>query len=139
MIAIELFVAASDTTAPGRSALDALLEWFDLGDPGRKWLVVFGLVGQATFFFRWIIQWITSERRGESHMPELFWWFSLAGAIMLFTYFVIDHDPVGIVGQGVGWVVYGRNLYLIRFKHRRPAGEPGPEGSKERKKQSAGR
>ncbi|MHC4416268.1 MAG: lipid-A-disaccharide synthase N-terminal domain-containing protein [Planctomycetota bacterium] len=124
MIAIELLGVASEATGSARSVLDPLLEWFRMEDPWRKWLIGFGFLGQTVFFFRWIIQWMASERRGRSHVPELFWWCSLVGALMLFTYFVLDRDPVGMVGQGVGWTVYSRNLYLIRFKRRTPSDEP---------------
>ncbi len=107
-------------------AIGPLLEWFRLEDPFSRWLAVFGFIGQAVFFARWIIQWISSERRGESHVPEMFWWSSLIGAAMLFAYFVLRHDIVGMIGQGVGWIVYCRNLYLIRMKHRAPADDPVP-------------
>ena len=107
----------------------ALLEWFRLDDPWARWLAVFGFLGQAIFFGRWIIQWISSERRGESHVPELFWWFSLTGAAMLFTYFVLRHDAIGMLGQGVGWTVYCRNLYLIRSRRRVEAAGRAPDGA----------
>lgn len=130
MTAIELVLAAhaaaSGGPEAGASALGPLLRWLELEDPWSKWLAVFGFLGQAIFFGRWVIQWVVSERRGESHVPEMFWWFSLAGAAMLFTYFLLRHDAVGMLGQGVGWTVYSRNLYLIRFKHRLPPEEPAP-------------
>ncbi len=110
----------------GESMFQPALDWFNLDDPWRQWLVLFGLLGQGVFFGRWIVQWIASERRGESHMPELFWWCSIVGAMMLFTYFLIDHDLVGMLGQSVGWLVYSRNLYLIKAKHRRPSEPPTP-------------
>ena len=110
----------------GESIFQPALDWFNLGDPWRQWLVLFGLLGQGVFFGRWIVQWIASERRGESHMPELFWWCSLVGAMMLFTYFLIDRDLVGMIGQSVGWLVYSRNLYLIKAKHRQLSEPPSP-------------
>ncbi|MHC4989709.1 MAG: lipid-A-disaccharide synthase N-terminal domain-containing protein [Planctomycetota bacterium] len=108
---VEVLAKGGDT-----ALLQPILEWFELEEAWRLWLVAFGLVGQVVFCARWIIQWIASEVRGESHMPVLFWWASLLGATMLLTYFIIDRDPVGIVGQGTGWLVYSRNLYLIRKK-----------------------
>ena len=110
----------------GESMFQPALDWFNLDDPWRQWLVLFGLLGQGVFFGRWIVQWIASERRGESHMPELFWWCSLVGAMMLFTYFLIDRDLVGMIGQSVGWLVYSRNLYLIKAKHRQLSEPPTP-------------
>ncbi len=109
-----LSVAAA---APGTATAGAgwsVADWLGLEDPWHFWLMAFGLLGQAVFFARWIIQWIATERRGESHVPELFWWCSLIGAAMLFLYFSVRGDLVGMLGQVVGWMVYGRNLYLIR-------------------------
>ena len=48
--------------------------------------------------------------------------------MMLFTYFALDRDPVGMLGQAVGWTVYTRNLYLIKAKRRRPAQQKPPAG-----------
>ncbi len=118
MISIEFLIAASNPTDSSPAVVQPLLDWFHLADPWRRWLIAFGFAGQAVFFLRWVIQWIASERRGESHVPELFWWCSICGSLMLFTYFLLDHDPVGVLGQGVGWTIYSRNLYLIRVKHR---------------------
>ena len=120
---VELAGAALANAAPSGNGglLDPLLQWLRIDEPWRVWLVLFGLAGQAIFCARWIVQWLASEARGESHVPELFWWASLLGATMLLTYFVIDRDPVGIVGQLVGWAVYARNLVLIRR-----TGRPSP-------------
>ena len=123
MIAIEFLCAAS---GDGASVLQPILDWFGIEDAFRRWLVALGFLGQVVFFSRWIIQWMASERRGESHMPEFFWWCSLVGAGLLLTYFILDRDPVGILGQSVGWMVYSRNIYLIHFKHRKPVEEPAP-------------
>ena len=51
--------------------MSQLLDWFHLDDPVRRWLIAFGFLGQFIFFGRWIIQWVASERRKESHVPEL--------------------------------------------------------------------
>ncbi len=118
MIMSFLLAAADD----GGSLIQSALEWFGLDQPGKRWLVAFGLLGQFVFFSRWIIQWVASERRRESHMPELFWWCSLLGALMLVVYFVIEGDLVGTLGQSVGWAVYGRNLYLIKIKKNKQSG-----------------
>ena len=76
------------------------------------WLVV-GFMGQAMFSSRFLVQWIVSERRRESIVPELFWWFSVAGGVMLLVYALHRRDPVFILGQMGGLVVYVRNLVLI--------------------------
>ncbi len=99
-------------------------EWFDVAAPWETWWLLVGLAAQGTFFARWIIQWTVSERRRESVIPTLFWWCSLAGATLLLIYFIGRREPVGVLGQAVGWIVYSRNLYLIRVKRRRSGDRP---------------
>ncbi len=77
------------------------------------WLVL-GLVGQAMFSTRFLIQWIASERRKQSVVPLAFWWFSLAGGLCLLSYALFRADPVFILGQSAGMIVYFRNLVLLR-------------------------
>ena len=110
--------AVGDLVETG-SAIEALMRWVKVETAWELGVVIFGLVAQLAFLGRWIVQWLASEKRGESHVPELFWWLSLTGASMLMIYYVLRGEPVGIIGQSVGWTVYTRNLYLIRFKHRR--------------------
>jgi lipid-A-disaccharide synthase-like uncharacterized protein len=81
-------------------------------------LVLFGLAGQIVFMLRFIVQWYVSERRGRSHVPSSFWYISCLGGLMLFTYAAIRHDAVFMLGQGLGVVIYVRNIMLI---HRRAA------------------
>ena len=80
-----------------------------------------GLVGQLLFTSRFLVQWIASERRRESVVPVAFWWFSLAGGVTLLSYALWRHDPVFILGQAMGLVVYARNLALIHAKNREVA------------------
>ena len=80
-----------------------------------------GLVGQLLFTSRFLVQWIASERRRESVVPVAFWWFSLAGGVTLLSYALWRHDPVFILGQAMGLVVYARNLALIHAKNREAA------------------
>lgn len=85
------------------------------------WNVVWvgiGLIGQLAFSGRMILQWLTSEKHRRSVISESFWWFSLIGAALLFSYFVWRQDPVGILGQAPGIVIYARNIRLI-YKHKR--------------------
>jgi lipid-A-disaccharide synthase-like uncharacterized protein len=84
---------------------------------GVAW-VALGLAGQLAFMTRMLVQWLASEHRGRSVVPVAFWWISIAGASMLLAYFAWRRDIVGILGQSMGFLIYGRNLWLI---HR---GEP---------------
>jgi lipid-A-disaccharide synthase-like uncharacterized protein len=93
------------------------------------WLSV-GFVGQAFFSMRFLIQWIASERRKESVIPIAFWFFSIGGGLTLLTYALHRRDPVFILGEGAGILIYSRNLYLIWRKQRRnqpldPLSPPG--------------
>jgi lipid-A-disaccharide synthase-like uncharacterized protein len=80
--------------------------------------VVFGFVGQILFFFRFFYQWLASEAAKRSVVPEAFWYFSIAGGLVLFIYAIQRSDPVFIVGQGCGIFIYLRNIYLIRRERR---------------------
>jgi len=60
------------------------------------------------------VQWLVSEKKGESTIPVVFWYFSLAGGLILFCYAIHKKDPVFIIGQSSGIVVYIRNLILVR-------------------------
>ncbi|HIA27885.1 MAG TPA: hypothetical protein EYN79_07175 [Planctomycetes bacterium] len=75
--------------------------------------VIFGLIAQALFFLRWIVQWIASEGKRRSVIPVSFWWLSIAGASGLLIYAIQRRDPVFIAGMSVGFIVYFRNLWLI--------------------------
>lgn len=92
----------------------------------RAWLV-FGLLGQFVFGARFIVQWIASERKGESHIPLVFWYLSLSGGIITTAYAIHKKDAVFIIGQGSGLIVYVRNLMLIYRAQRKPAATTSPD------------
>ena len=83
----------------------------------NQWLII-GFVGQALFGARFIIQWIVSEKKGESTIPLAFWYCSIGGAMVLLSYAIYKQDPVFIVGQSLGSIVYIRNLILIDRKRK---------------------
>jgi lipid-A-disaccharide synthase-like uncharacterized protein len=87
---------------------------------GLDWsaLSVLGLTGNAIFSARFLVQWIASEREGESVIPVAFWYLSIAGSLVLFAYFAVRHDPVGTLAYVPNSFVYARNLYLIRKQNR---------------------
>ena len=63
------------------------------------WLRI-GFLGQFVFSMRFIVQWLASERRRESVIPRAFWYISLIGSILLFSYATYRQDPVFMIGQG---------------------------------------
>jgi lipid-A-disaccharide synthase-like uncharacterized protein len=76
------------------------------------WLGI-GLFGQALFSMRFLVQWLRSERAGRSVVPIAFWYLSLGGGLLLLSYAIHRRDPVFILGQLTGVIVYLRNLQLI--------------------------
>ena len=75
--------------------------------------VILGFVGQATFFMRFLFQWIVSEKKGESFIPICFWYLSISGGLILLAYAIHIGDPIFTLGQSCGMIVYVRNLMLI--------------------------
>lgn len=75
-------------------------------------LYTIGAIGQFIFTFRFIYQLIYSERLHESVLPPLFWIISITGALIIIGYAIVRRDPVIIVGQMFGTLIYARNLFL---------------------------
>lgn len=77
-------------------------------------LVVFGSAGQIIFTLRFVYQWLYSRRKDESLLPMGFWLISLTGSAIIVAYALYRRDPVLILGQSTGVVVYCRNIYLLQ-------------------------
>ena len=84
------------------------------------WLSV-GLLGQCLFMARFIVQWIHSERHGQSLIPVSFWYLSLSGGLIVLAYGIHKLDPVIILGQLPGTIVYTRNLMLLNRANKEKA------------------
>jgi len=95
-----------------------------LAGSGREilWLAV-GLLGQAMFFMRFLVQWLQSERQRRSVIPVAFWYFSIGGGVVLLAYALHRRDPVFIMGQSVGVFIYARNLYFVHRERKGPSPE----------------
>ena len=81
------------------------------------WLIV-GFFGQFLFSLRFLVQWIHSEKMKKSVIPVAFWYFSIAGGITLLAYAIYRRDPVFILGQSLGVIIYARNLYFIHQENK---------------------
>ena len=75
--------------------------------------VVVGLFGQFLFMSRFLVQWVASEKAGRSVIPVAFWYLSVAGAAVTLIYALYRGDPVFVLAQLFGSIVYIRNLMLI--------------------------
>ena len=73
---------------------------------------------------RFLVQWIASERSGKSVIPISFWYLSLIGSTGVLIYGIGRGEPVIILGQVFGTVVYIRNLMLIYRGHAETADDP---------------
>lgn len=98
--------------------IETLLSFFKVETRAELIWVVIGLGAQILFSMRFIIQWIASEKQRRSVVPELFWWFSIIGGLTLLAYALHRQDPVFILGQSLGVVIYLRNLWLIYAEKR---------------------
>jgi len=87
------------------------------------WLAL-GFVGQLAFTGRFVLQWLYSEYKKRSIIPVSFWYLSIIGSALLLAYAIYRQDPVFIVGQSFGFIVYLRNLQLIARQKSRQE-EPG--------------
>ena len=83
------------------------------------WLIA-GLLGQLMFTMRFIVQWWASERAGRSVVPLAFWYFSILGGLIVLAYGIHKLEPVIILSQLPGVLIYSRNLYLI-YREKRAA------------------
>ncbi len=99
--------------------MQTLMIWFNVDSPAELAWVFFGLFAQLMFTGRFIVQWLASEKAKKSVMPVAFWYFSLTGGLMLLAYAIHRADPVFILGQSLGVVIYVRNLWLIHMEGRR--------------------
>ncbi|SIO56634.1 Uncharacterized N-terminal domain of lipid-A-disaccharide synthase [Singulisphaera sp. GP187] len=88
---------------------------------GMSLWVKIGFLGQAAFTARFLVQWVASEKKKASVVPVAFWWLSIIGGLVLLAYAIHNRDPVIIVGQATGLLVYIRNLMLVQRARSRGA------------------
>ena len=80
----------------------------------EKIFIILGLAGQLMFSARFLVQWIASEKRKKSIVPISFWFLSLFGSFLLLIYAIYRKDIVFTLGQLFGFIVYIRNLLIIK-------------------------
>jgi lipid-A-disaccharide synthase-like uncharacterized protein len=81
-----------------------------IGDP--IWATI-GLIGQFVFGLRFILQWLASESRKKSHIPNSFWFLSLGGSLILLCYSIHIKNPIFMISFSVNSLIYLRNLHFI--------------------------
>lgn len=96
--------------------MQQLLAFFHVNDIYELAWVGIGFFAQFMFMMRFVVQWIASEKAKESILPVAFWYFSIAGGVLLLAYAIHRRDPVFMFGQALGLLIYFRNIFLIRGK-----------------------
>lgn len=77
------------------------------------WLIYsIGFLAQILFSSRLVVQWITSEKQKRVITPTLFWTLSLIASLLLFVYGYLRDDFAIMLGQGLTYFIYIRNLQL---------------------------
>ena len=94
-----------------------MINYFNALSNYELFFLIIGFAGQGLFASRFIVQWIYSARKGESSIPFIFWYLSIFGGFGLLTYAIFRQDPVIILGQSFGIIIYLRNLILIYKKN----------------------
>lgn len=79
----------------------------------NTFFLVLGFLAQGIFSARFLVQWLASEKAKKSVVPNMFWYLSIMGSLLLLIYAIYRKDPVFILGQAAGIFIYSRNLYLI--------------------------
>jgi len=90
-----------------------------MGKVRDPWFL-FGMTGQVVFAARFVVQWLVSEREKRVVIPVAFWWLSITGGVVTLAYAIHLPDPVFIIAQSGGLLMYIRNLVI----HHRSAGAP---------------
>jgi lipid-A-disaccharide synthase-like uncharacterized protein len=97
-----------------KGKVDLILSNTDLTNP----IIFMGAIGQLMLNFRFIYQWYHSEKNKDSILPLGFWVISSFASVMILTYATYRIDPVLLVAQSMGIVVYLRNIFIF-FKAKR--------------------
>lgn len=78
--------------------------------------VVLGTLGLFMLNFRYLYQWYYSEKEKESVLPIGFWFISALASIFVVIYAAHRFDPVLLISQGLGLIVYSRNIVFYLRK-----------------------
>lgn len=78
-----------------------------------QWIFL-GTLGQILFTLRFIVQWVSSKRKGKSILPFSFWLISLVGSAIIIVYGLLRSDWILVIGHSVGIISYLRNLIIAK-------------------------
>jgi lipid-A-disaccharide synthase-like uncharacterized protein len=97
-----------------------MMHWYILAihHPYGVWDGI-GFLAQAIFGARFYIQWLSSEAEGRSVIPIAFWYCSLVGGFLSFTYIVHQQEWPLLAGATLPLPIYARNIWMIYRDRRR--------------------
>lgn len=75
-------------------------------------VLIVGAVGQLILNLRFLYQWYYAEKFHQSVLPNGFWLLSVIGSVFVVAYAVHRLDPVLLLAQTLGLIVYVRNMYI---------------------------
>ena len=99
--------------------------FYDVFVQRLDWWAYIGIIAQALFTGRFVVQWLASEKAGRSVIPFSFWSLSIGGGLLLLVYALYRRDPVFILGQAFGVLIYLRNLTFVLRERREERAKPG--------------
>jgi lipid-A-disaccharide synthase-like uncharacterized protein len=102
------------------------MTWFIAWFSSITLMKVVGLVGQMIFGSRFLVQWLASERLKRSVIPVAFWYISVVGCLLTLVYAIHIKEPVFVLAQVGGLLIYSRNLYFV-YRSRREHPLMGPD------------
>ena len=84
--------------------------------------ITLGFIGQALFGVRFFVQWLASEKAGESVIPPAFWYVSVPAGILLTAYAVWRQDVVFATNEAICLAIFIRNVLMLRQKKQQGEG-----------------
>lgn len=99
--------------------------FYDVFVQRLDWWAYIGIIAQALFTGRFVVQWLASEKAGRSVIPFSFWLLSIGGGVLLLVYALYRRDPVFILGQAFGVLIYLRNLTFVLRERREERAKRG--------------
>lgn len=79
------------------------------------WLAI-GVVGQALFAARFIVQWVATEMQKKSVVPAAFWYLSVLASSLQATSFLQRREWVFGIGMLATLLIYLRNIWFVHHE-----------------------
>ncbi len=105
LITIMLWLFLTDT-----NEFAGIMDYNIISEP----FTIIGVTGQLLLNLRFVYQWYYIEKLKSSVLGKGFWVISVVGSILVITYAIFRLDPVLLLAQFLGLLVYARNILLSK-------------------------